>query len=343
MKKNQFVGLSIWQTVGLLLSLAGPFSALAGLEVDSPSTLLALPVAVADTYSVATGTTLTVSAENGVLNNDYDPDGDTLTATLVGAGTAFGDLTLNPDGSFVYVPNVNYIGPDHFVYKAYDGSEYSTPVTVTINVVTEGQTPPVAVDDTYMIDFNTTLTVDALSGVLSNDYDDDGDALTAELVGAGTAFGILTLNPDGSFVYLPNLGYIGSDRFSYQASDGLFTSNIVTVTINVVAEGQTPPVAVADTYTTVFETTLTVNAASGVLANDSDPDGDELTAQLVSGTAQGSLMLNPDGSFEYLPSLDFAGTDRFVYQAFDGLFTSPSVMVTINVNPVTIYIPLVTK
>ena len=65
-------------------------------------------------------------------------------------------------------------------------------------------------------------------------------------------------------------------------------------------------------------TTLVVNAAHGVLANDSDPDGQTLTAVLVSGPAQGQLTLNADGSFSYTPCADFSGTDKFTYMASDG-------------------------
>jgi hypothetical protein len=291
----------------------------------------AQPVALADTYAVVTGTTLTVDAASGVLANDSDADGDPLVAQLV-SGTAFGSLTFYPNGSFVYIPNAGYTGADHFIYEASDGEFTSNPVIVTINVTTGDNTPPVAVGDTYSVETGTILEMDAASGVLANDIDAEGDALTAQLVGAGTAQGILTFRSDGSFKYEPNVGYIGSDRFVYTASDGVFTSTSVTVTINVTSEDETVPVAVADTYSVETGATLTVDAASGVLSNDFDVDGDVLTAQLVgAGTSQGILTFNHDGSFVYVPKADFTGTDRFIYQASDGLFTSIAAVVTINV------------
>ncbi len=287
------------------------------------------PVAIADIYAVELGNTLSVPAP-GVLANDTDADGDPLTAILVGAGTPHGSLTFKSDGSFVYIPDTVYIGPDVFVYQVSDGLFTSNPINVTINVTSPGNTPPVATADTYSVESGESLTVPA-PGVLSNDYDADGDALTAELVGAGTAHGSLTINNDGSFTYTPVTAYIGPDTFVYEASDGLFTSNPVIVTINVISNGNTPPVAVSDTYTAETGNTLTV-PAPGVLTNDYDADGDTLSAQLVgSGTAHGSLTFNTNGSFTYTPAMGYIGPDQFVYQVLDGLFTSNPVIVTINV------------
>ena len=62
---------------------------------------------------------------------------------------------------------------------------------------------------------------------------------------------------------------------------------------------------------------LTVSASDGVLANDSDPDGDPMTVSVLSGP-RGSLTLNPDGSFEYTASPDFFGGDSFTYQVSAG-------------------------
>lgn len=77
----------------------------------------------------------------------------------------------------------------------------------------------------------------AAPGVLANDTDAAGSALTATLV-HGPAHGILLLNPDGSFVYLPNRRFVGTDTFTYTASDGVNTSNTATVTIDVRKTGR---------------------------------------------------------------------------------------------------------
>jgi VCBS repeat-containing protein len=173
----------------------------------------------------------------------------------------------------------------------------------------------------------TALTV-AAPGVLGNDTDPDGDPLNAVLV-SGPSHGTLTLNADGSFGYTPAADFAGTDAFSYRASDGALSSNPATVTLTV-APVNDAPVAAADAYSTVEDTALTV-AAPGVLGNDTDPDGDPLTAVLVSGPGHGTLTLNADGSFGYTPAADFAGTDAFSYRASDGALSSNPATVTITV------------
>ena len=90
------------------------------------------PTASADQYEVASGTALTVGAP-GVLGNDNDPDGDTLTASAVDQ-PANGTLALSSDGSFTYTPNTGFSGQDTFTYTAGDGTDTSAPATVTITV-----------------------------------------------------------------------------------------------------------------------------------------------------------------------------------------------------------------
>src|SRR2546427_13175570 len=81
------------------------------------------------------------------------------------------------------------------------------------------------------------------------------------------------------------------------------------------------------------DTTLMVSAP-GVLGNDSDSDGDLLSAVLVSGPSHGTLILNADGSFRYSPAANYNGPDSFTYQASDGATNSGVVTVTLTVNPV---------
>jgi VCBS repeat-containing protein len=97
------------------------------------------PVANADAYSTNEDTPLNVSAP-GVLGNDSDPNGDHLNAVKL-SDPAHGSLTLNANGSFVYTPAANYNGPDSFTYAANDGTQNSSPATVTI-AVTSVNDPP---------------------------------------------------------------------------------------------------------------------------------------------------------------------------------------------------------
>ena len=101
---------------------------------------------------------------------------------------------------------------------------------------------------------------------------------------SGPAHGTLTLNANGSFTYTPAANYNGRDSFTYRANDGTLNSNVATVSLTVTAVNDAP-VAAANSYSTPEEMALNVTAASGVLGNDTDVDGDSLTAVLVSGPA----------------------------------------------------------
>ncbi|MBI4311414.1 MAG: tandem-95 repeat protein [Chloroflexi bacterium] len=174
--------------------------------------------------------------------------------------------------------------------------------------------PPVAANDAYSTNEDTALSVGA-PGVLGNDTDADGDPLTAVIV-AGASHGTLTLNAKGSFTYTPAAGYNGADSFTYKANDGKADSNVATVGINVIAVNHAP-VAVNDSYSTNEDTALSVGAP-GVLGNDTDADGDPLTAVIVAGPAHGTLTLNANGSFTYTPAANYNGGDSFTYRANDG-------------------------
>ncbi len=105
----------------------------------------------------------------------------------------------------------------------------------------------------------------------------------------------------------------------------------MTITVKAVNDA---PGASDDTYETNEDTELKV-AAPGVLGNDGDVDGDKLSAIEVSKPANGTLTLNADGSFTYLPKGDFNGTDSFTYKVNDGTAESASAAtVTITVKAV---------
>ncbi|MEM9657757.1 MAG: Ig-like domain-containing protein, partial [Planctomycetota bacterium] len=91
------------------------------------------------------------------------------------------------------------------------------------------------------------------------------------------------------------------------------------------------PVAAGESYDVVEDMALNVSAVEGVLANDADPAGDDLTASLQSAPLFGDVILNSDGSFEYTPNADFNGIDSFSYRAVDGTNNSEAVTVTLNV------------
>ena len=198
-----------------------------------PAGCNAAPVASDDAYATDQGTPLSVAAP-GVLGNDTDANGDALTAHLV-TDAANGHIALAGDGSFTYTPNVGFSGTDTFTYKASDGSDDSNVATVTITVKKVNR-PPVARDDVYRTNKNRAFFI-SRPGVLANDADPEGSALSAALA-RRPAHGFVFLFPNGALAYLPKPGFVGTDTFTYTASDGVNASNTATVTITVARKKQ---------------------------------------------------------------------------------------------------------
>ncbi len=284
-----------------------------------------------DGYSVNAGQTLTVSAP-GVLGNDTDPDGDPLSASL-SSQPGHGSVTLNPDGSFAYTPNAGFSGDDSFTYEVSDGQASDGPIFVGIGVFgnSGGNHPPQGSPDGYVDHAGQTLTVNA-PGVLRNDSDPDGDPLSAALV-SGASHGTVSLNGDGSFSYTPATGFTGTDSFTYSVSDGQASDGPITVMITVSGSigGNHPPQGSPDSYSVSAGQTLTVSAP-GLLANDTDPDGDALSVASSGSPSHGTLSISADGWFSYTPDSGFTGTDSFPYYVTDGQATDGPITVSITVN-----------
>ena len=302
------------------------YTAADGTLVSAPATVSLsvtnqAPTAANNSYTTGKDTPLTIS-DPGVLGNDSDADGDVLTAILA-SNPANGTLSLNANGSFTYTPNTGFAGSDSFTYRANDKAASSSPATVNITVTSA----PTANPDSYSVVHDRVLNVSA-SGVLANDTSNPaGHTLTAQLA-TGPAHGTAVLNANGSFTYTPDAGYTGNDSFTYTAVDGGLASSAATVSLTVTDQA---PVATGDSYRTARGQALTV-AAAGVLANDTDGNGDALTAILASGPANGTLSLNADGSFSYVPNAGFAGTDSFTYRANDNAVNSAAATVNIAVS-----------
>lgn len=192
--------------------------------------------------------------------------------------------------------------------------EYNTPLN----------TPPVAKNDNAATQQGASVVI----AVLANDSDPDGDSLSVVSVGS-PAHGTATINVDGTVTYLPQSAFHGSDSFTYTIDDGHGHTAVGSVTIGVNA----PPVATAHSYQVQENNMLSVSAAGGVLANDSDPDGDLLSVAIAAPPAHGALTLNTDGSFSYAPFANYFGQDSFTYTASDGNGGASTGRVTIDVNP----------
>jgi hypothetical protein len=192
--------------------------------------------------------------------------------------------------------------------------------------------PPEANDDAYSICINCTLNVPYEEGILQNDYDDDNLSIIA-ILDSNVSNGNLTLNDDGSFLYIPDLDFIGIDFFTYHIYNDYLNSNIATVNINVSGINY-PPIAYPDTVSTNEDTSIWIN----VLSNDSDIDGiiQTNTIHIINEPSNGSININTTtGEIQYTPNTDFNGFDSFNYTVNDNYgFTSNIAEVEIIVIPV---------
>jgi len=279
----------------------------------------AAPIALDDSYYTLHDAAIEEYAP-GVMHNDYDSDGDPITAVLDAGPAHAAAFTFDSDGGFYYEPQALWSGIDSFTYHVTDGIADSGVAEVTIEVMNAA---PIALDDSYYTLHDAAIEEYA-PGVMQNDYDSDGDPITAVLDSGPSHAAAFTFDSDGGFYYEPQALWAGTDSFTYHVTDELEDSNVATVTIEVM---NAAPVAVDDpdpqsAYWTDVGTPLIVEAP-GVRVNDWDPDGDAFTLVLDTAPSHGTLeYFNSDGSFKYVPSGTFAGTDSFTYYANDGLTNS---------------------
>lgn len=145
-----------------------------------------------------------------------------------------------------------------------------------------------------------------------------------------------TTNSLGVAQVLRTLGPTAGQYATQAEAAGLSGSPVLFNATAVPGSSNQPPLAANDEYSTIegANNTLTVGTASGVLQNDSDPEGEPLTASDAGDPPNGSVHLDSDGAFTYNPIIDFFGDDQFTYQARDPEGNSSTATVTIHVAPV---------
>ena len=275
------------------------------------------PIATSEVvaFTPSAGTPSTVIT---VLSGDTDPDaGDTLTVIAV-TDPAGGTAVINNDGTVTYTPRSDFAGRDVFTYTIRDIAGNRSTATVRVDVI---NTNPVAVDDTATVPAGVTTIVT----VLPNDTDANGDALAVRSVSSSSTQGGTVVLVGGVVSYTPASGFRGTDTFTYVVEDtrGGFDTGLVNVTVV-----NTVPVANGDSYTTPSGTGVNVS----VLGNDTDANGDTLTATRLTAPANGTITLASNGTGTYVPSQGFSGTDSFTYRVSDGFGGTATTTVTIVVN-----------
>ena len=221
---------------------------------------------------------------------------------MSGAGE-FKTMLIGPDGLFGTADDAHTLdtpGQIGIRVTATDPGGLSVTDTFFIDVVPPNS-PPNAADDTYTTPENVGLTTLPSTGVLHNDIDPNADPFTAALV-TGPTNGTLTFHADGTFVYIPNHNFVGTDTFTYQDTDSAgAVSNVATVTINVVNVGKITVAPTAPATTNSVTEAFTAGALpvqSGVtLGWDTSTDGVLWTPTGVATATFLPALTGPTGIF----------------------------------------------
>ena len=292
---------------------------------SSTISILVRPVNDAPIANPDSTTTLedTIITSINVLANDTDvDDGNVLTVNAVSAIS--GAVSINPDSTLKYTPQLNFNGTDTITYTISDEATSSSSSIVSI-LVKPVNDAPVANPDTAA----TSQGVAILNiNVLANDSDEDeGDVLTVD--SSLALSGVVSINSDGTLKYTPPPNFNGTDSIKYTISDkaSLSSSSIVSV---IIRELNRPPLASPDTATTLEDTAIT---SINVLANDTDQDNDILIVDTASAI-NGVVLINSDGTLRYTPNLNFNGTDTITYTISDVLGETSTSTVSVIITPV---------
>lgn len=291
------------------------------------------PVATDDTYTAGEEG---AAALGNPLGNDSDADGDALSLSFDDAnGSQGGFVTTDDSGNLVFIAGDDFddlaVGETRntqFTYTLSDGQGATASATITITVEGANDAPVTAAD---------TLDVDedgawVLAGVLDNDSDAEGDAMSISFSGmVGSNGGVFTMDDGGNLIFIPgtdfddlNVGQSRQTSFTYDVNDvhGAQTASTVTVTVHGANDA---PVAVGDSFSVYEDDAMILGALT---LNDSDIDGGVLqvdTSAVVAGDNGGlfsfddggSLVFNPNGDFNDLAEGESRST-RFDYTLYDG-------------------------
>jgi uncharacterized repeat protein (TIGR01451 family) len=258
-------------------------------------------LAVRDTYSGNINSPIL----GNVLSNDTPTGGITVIINPFPTPKN-GSLTMSTNGGFSYTPTSGFVGKDSIQYEITDvnGMKSKAYAVFTVNGPN-----PVAVNDLVTTPKGNPTT----KNVLTNDTPTGGVTINTTPKTQPTN-GTATISPTGNIVYTPNPNFVGKDSVQYEISDpnGLKSTAWMVITVTQPTPTNSAPTPQNDNFTG--------NQITGnVKTNDRDPDGNPLTVNPIPVVApqNGTLTLNPEGTFTYKPNAGFVGTDLFQYEVCD--------------------------
>jgi VCBS repeat-containing protein len=248
---------------------------------------------------------------------------------------------INANGTYTYTPNANFNGTDVIVVSICDAGLplpavcVNDTITITVTAVNDA---PIVDNETITTNEDTPATGDLTD---AGDSDPDGTPLTANTTPvSGPSNGTIVINANGTYTYTPNANFNGTDVIVVSICDaglplpGICVNDTIFITVTAVNDA---PIVDNEIITTNENTPATGDLTD---AGDSDPDGTPLTANTtpVSGPSNGTIVINPDGTYTYTPNPGFSGTDVIVVSICDAGLPLPGVCVndTITVTVLTV-------
>jgi gliding motility-associated-like protein len=285
--------------------------------VDSAPATISITVTPVNDTPVASNVSVSVPEDTPttIQMNASDVDGDPLVYSIV-SGPSNGTLGVINGNEVVYSPNNNYVGPDSFTYRVFDGTAFSNTATVNISV-TPLNDAPVANNQSV------TVTEDTAKDITLTASDADGDALTYSIV-TSPSNGTLSVISGNIVTYTPNANYTGPDSFQFRVNDGTVFSNTATVSITVTPVND-PPV--------VFDATIVydLNTPVNFTLQAFDADGDPLIYTILSLPANG-VISGTAPNLTYTPALNDNGNYTLTFKVNDGTVDSGVATISINFN-----------
>ncbi|HEV2950851.1 MAG TPA: phytase, partial [Actinomycetota bacterium] len=284
-------------------------------SAESTAATVAITVQGVNTAPVCLNKAFSVEEDGDISDQVCTDDGAAM--TFVHTGPSHGDLDLFEDGWFSYRPDPDYDGPDSFTVTATDEEGLKSATATVTLTVTPANDAPVCDDVELETNENTPGETDPFC------FDIDGDELTYAIVAQGSK-GTASVTAGGRLRYVPNADALGSDTFTYRASDGAATSTTVNAAVTIVAVNERP---------VCYELALwTAEDTAGTTFTDcEDPDGDPLTYSIATQGTKGTASVVGD-RLRYVPNPNENGSDEFTYRASDGALQSleATILVTIT-------------
>ncbi|MBX9764731.1 MAG: retention module-containing protein, partial [Pseudomonadaceae bacterium] len=291
----------------------GTASSLRDYQVDTtaPTISVSVPAVSNDNTPTITGTT-------------DAPAGSVVTITVTPSTGPAQEFTavVQPGGGYnIDVPSELSGGPYTVTAEVTDSAGNTGSSTSSGNI----NTAPVGNDSNITTDEDTSV-----NGQL-NATDGEGDPLTFTMATAPSN-GTVVLNSDGSYTYTPGANYNGNDSFTVTVNDGNEGSDTITVNVGVGAVNDAP-IANADSLTATEDTPATFTAAQ-LTGNDTDAENSALTINSVTSGANGTAVLNANGTVTFTPNANYNGPADFTYTVTDGQLTSNVATATVTVGAV---------